>query len=160
MVARKSYLVVLGAAVLAAIVVTAFTVIRPHLFRSSQSSQNQSDQPAQPIPADDDLDRAGARKDPPDGQPEGDSRAVTDGTDGESHSSMRQVSDFDEDSGEIKAALPAFHRTNDSYCRGAVPARGGVPLLKRLGVMTIVDLRSYYDHADEVGVEVESLAMP
>lgn len=48
-------------------------------------------------------------------------------------------------------SLPLFRRLDSNYCRGAEPAKGGIAALVSLGVKTIVDLRSRYDHTDEVG---------
>jgi len=53
-------------------------------------------------------------------------------------------------SAEVSAALPYFRRSSQNYTRGSQPARGGVGVLKRLGVRSIVDLRSTYDHTDDV----------
>ena len=39
--------------------------------------------------------------------------------------------------------------------RGSQPAHGGIETLAQLGVKTVVDLRSIYDHTDEVGVAAE-----
>ncbi|HLG17320.1 MAG TPA: hypothetical protein VJH03_22925 [Blastocatellia bacterium] len=64
-----------------------------------------------------------------------------------------------ENSAEIEASLPLFHRLNDNYMRGAQPARGGVSLLKRLGVKTIVDLRSAYDVTDDARIAAESVGL-
>ena len=36
---------------------------------------------------------------------------------------------------------------------------GGVGLLNRMGVRTLLDLRSKYDHTDEIGVEAERLGL-
>jgi protein tyrosine/serine phosphatase len=56
------------------------------------------------------------------------------------------------DAGEIAATLPLFHRVDESYIRGSQPLRGGIETLTRLGVRTVVDLRSIYDHNDDVMV--------
>lgn len=53
---------------------------------------------------------------------------------------------------EVKAALPLFYRLNKDYARGSEPAHGGVSALSRLGVKTIIDLRSAYDHTDKIAV--------
>ena len=58
---------------------------------------------------------------------------------------------LDESSAAVSATLPLFHRLNASYVRGAQPVRGGIGILTRLGIKTIVDLRSNYDHTDEIG---------
>jgi hypothetical protein len=156
MAAKKSYLVLVGAIMLAAIVVTA-TMMGSHLFKSSRSGPNQSAESGESSPA---AGGAGAgENDSHDGQSGRASGPEADGTVTSPQGPARQVVDIDENSAEIKAALPAFHRTDDSYFRGAVPARGGIELLQRLGVKTIIDLRSYYDHADDVGVEAESLGI-
>jgi protein tyrosine/serine phosphatase len=39
--------------------------------------------------------------------------------------------------------------------RGSQPAHGGIDALRRLGVKAVVDLRSIYDHTDDVGVAAE-----
>jgi len=66
---------------------------------------------------------------------------------------------IDENSGEIRAALPLFHRVDPDYMRGAVPARGGPELLLKLGVKTILDLRSSYDRTPAVAAEAERLGL-
>jgi len=55
----------------------------------------------------------------------------------------------------VKVALPAFHRVSENYLRGATPRRGSIEVLKRLGVRALVDLRSIYDHTDDIGLAVE-----
>jgi protein tyrosine phosphatase (PTP) superfamily phosphohydrolase (DUF442 family) len=62
--------------------------------------------------------------------------------------------------GEIAATLPLFHRVDENYVRGSQPLRGGIGTLNRLGVKTLVDLRSIYDHTDDVktAAEVAGLA--
>lgn len=57
--------------------------------------------------------------------------------------------------GEIATTLPLLHRVDDNYVRGSQPLRGGIGTLKRLGVKTLVDLRSIYDHTDEVKAAAE-----
>jgi protein tyrosine phosphatase (PTP) superfamily phosphohydrolase (DUF442 family) len=57
---------------------------------------------------------------------------------------------LEDSSGEVAATLPLFHRVDENYVRGSQPMRGGISALKRLGVRTIVDLRSIYDYTDEV----------
>jgi protein tyrosine phosphatase (PTP) superfamily phosphohydrolase (DUF442 family) len=52
--------------------------------------------------------------------------------------------------GEVAATLPLFHRIDENYVRGTQPLRGGIGTLTRLGVKTLVDLRSIYDHTDDV----------
>jgi protein tyrosine phosphatase (PTP) superfamily phosphohydrolase (DUF442 family) len=56
----------------------------------------------------------------------------------------------DKHSGEVQTTLPLFSRLNEQYARGSQPLRGGVSLLKRLGVESIIDLRSPYEHTDEI----------
>ncbi len=62
-------------------------------------------------------------------------------------------------SAEVQVSLPLFHRLDENYTRGSEPASGGVKALRRLGVKAVVDLRSVYDHTDEVAraAEVEGL---
>lgn len=62
---------------------------------------------------------------------------------------------FDESRAEVTATLPLFHRLDTNYARGAQPASGGIEMLERLGVKTVVDLRSIYDHTDELGIAAE-----
>jgi protein tyrosine phosphatase (PTP) superfamily phosphohydrolase (DUF442 family) len=61
----------------------------------------------------------------------------------------------DERRAEVTATLPLFHRLDANYARGAQPARGGIGMLERLGVKTVVDLRSVYDHTDDIGIAAE-----
>ncbi len=62
---------------------------------------------------------------------------------------------LDDRSARITATLPLFHRLDENYMRGSQPAHGGIETLAQLGVKTIVDLRSIYDHTDEIGVAAE-----
>lgn len=62
---------------------------------------------------------------------------------------------LEDSSAEVSATLPLFHRLNADYLRGSQPLRGGIGTLSRLGVKTIVDLRSNYDHTDEIGEAAE-----
>ena len=55
----------------------------------------------------------------------------------------------------IRTALPIFHRVSPHYTRGSEPAHGGVEMLKKLGVRTIVDLRSSYERSEEIKIAVE-----
>jgi protein tyrosine phosphatase (PTP) superfamily phosphohydrolase (DUF442 family) len=64
-----------------------------------------------------------------------------------------------DDSPEVKLLLPVFHRVDSNYARGAEPLRGGVGVLARLGVKTIVDLRSKYDRTDEIKVAAERMGI-
>jgi protein tyrosine phosphatase (PTP) superfamily phosphohydrolase (DUF442 family) len=61
--------------------------------------------------------------------------------------------------GEVAATLPLFHRVDENYVRGAQPLRGGIGTLTRLGVKTLVDLRSIYDHTDDVKVAAEAAGL-
>jgi len=62
---------------------------------------------------------------------------------------------LEDSSGEVAATLPLFHRVDENYVRGSQPMRGGISALKRLGVRTVVDLRSIYDYTDEVKAVAE-----
>ncbi|HET8678186.1 MAG TPA: hypothetical protein VFO63_20455, partial [Blastocatellia bacterium] len=62
---------------------------------------------------------------------------------------------LDEKSAEVQVALPLFRRLDENYMRGGEPARGGLGVLARLGVKTILDLRSDYDYTDDVKVAAE-----
>jgi protein tyrosine/serine phosphatase len=48
-----------------------------------------------------------------------------------------------------------FRRLSDNYTRGAVPLHGGIETLRRLGVKSLVDLRSVYDHTQGAGIAAE-----
>lgn len=61
--------------------------------------------------------------------------------------------------GEVAATLPLFHRVDENYVRGSQPLRGGIGTLTRLGIKTVVDLRSIYDHTDEVMVSAETAGL-
>ncbi len=62
---------------------------------------------------------------------------------------------LEDTAGEVLATLPLFHRVDENYVRGAQPLRGGIGTLTRLGVKTVVDLRSSYDHTDDVKAAAE-----
>jgi len=62
---------------------------------------------------------------------------------------------IDERRAEVTTTLPLFHRLDANYARGAQPASGGIEMLERLGVKTVVDLRSIYDHTDDIGIAAE-----
>ncbi|HJQ68719.1 MAG TPA: hypothetical protein VKA70_07095 [Blastocatellia bacterium] len=64
---------------------------------------------------------------------------------------------LDEKSVEVQVALPLFRRLDENYMRGGEPARGGLGVLTKLGVKTILDLRSDYDYSDEMRVAAERL---
>jgi len=61
--------------------------------------------------------------------------------------------------GEVAATLPLFHRVDENYVRGSQPLRGGIGALTRLGVKTLVDLRSIYDHTDDVKLAAEAAGL-
>ena len=61
----------------------------------------------------------------------------------------------DDKSAEVTTTLPLFHRLDENYMRGSQLAHGGIETLVRLGTKTIVDLRSIYDHTDEIGIAAE-----
>jgi protein tyrosine phosphatase (PTP) superfamily phosphohydrolase (DUF442 family) len=62
-------------------------------------------------------------------------------------------------SAQVKTTLPMFHRLDANYTRGAEPASGGIETLTRLGVKTVVDLRSIYDHTDDAGLAAEQAGL-
>ena len=66
---------------------------------------------------------------------------------------------LDDRSAKITATLPLFHRLDENYMRGSQPAHGGIETLAQLGVKSIVDLRSIYDHTDEIGVAAERVGI-
>jgi protein tyrosine phosphatase (PTP) superfamily phosphohydrolase (DUF442 family) len=49
----------------------------------------------------------------------------------------------------IRTSLPLYHMVNEGYRRGSEPAHGGIETLINLGVRSVVDLRSSYDHNNE-----------
>lgn len=61
--------------------------------------------------------------------------------------------------GEVAATLPLFHRVDENYLRGSQPLRGGIGTLTRLGVKTVVDLRSVYDHTDDVKISAQAAGL-
>jgi protein tyrosine/serine phosphatase len=61
--------------------------------------------------------------------------------------------------GEIAANLPLFHRVDENYLRGSQPLRGGIGTLKEMGVKTLIDLRSIYDHTDDVKAAAEAAGL-
>ena len=73
-----------------------------------------------------------------------------------SNSSPAPLSDT---SAQVTTTLPVFHRLDANYTRGAEPASGGIETLSRLGVKTVVDLRSIYDHTDDVGMAAEQAGL-
>ena len=62
-------------------------------------------------------------------------------------------------SAEVAVTLPYFHRLDEHYIRGSLPAKGGIETLNRLGIKTLVDLRSVYDHTDDIGLAAERIGM-
>ncbi|MFY9553087.1 MAG: hypothetical protein WAV47_00055 [Blastocatellia bacterium] len=70
-------------------------------------------------------------------------------------SARRSEEALEEAAGRIAATLPMFHRVDENYLRGALPLRGGIGTLQELGVKTLVDLRSIYDHTDDVRAAAE-----
>jgi len=66
---------------------------------------------------------------------------------------------IDESSAKIAATLPLFHRLDENYLRGSEPKHGAIETLTQLGVKTIVDLRSIYDHTDEIGLAAERVGI-
>ena len=62
-------------------------------------------------------------------------------------------------SGEVAATLPLSHQVDDNYLRGSQPQRGGIGTLTRLGVKTVVDLRSIYDHTPDVKASAEAAGL-
>jgi protein tyrosine phosphatase (PTP) superfamily phosphohydrolase (DUF442 family) len=65
----------------------------------------------------------------------------------------------DVNSGLVKASLPLFRLVGSEYLRGAQPARGGVDVLGRFGVKTIVDLRSKYDRTPAIAAEADQAGL-
>jgi len=66
---------------------------------------------------------------------------------------------LEDTAGEVAATLPFFHRVDENYVRGSQPLRGGVGTLARLGVRTLVDLRSAYDHTNNVKTAAEAAGL-
>ena len=69
--------------------------------------------------------------------------------------SSRNDAPLEESAGELATTLPVFQRVDENYARGAQPLRGGISTLSRLGVKTVVDHRSIYDHSDDVKAAAE-----
>ena len=55
----------------------------------------------------------------------------------------------------IRTSLPLYHIVNEGYRRGSEPAHGGIETLINLGVRSVVDLRSSYDHSEEIKIAAE-----
>jgi protein tyrosine phosphatase (PTP) superfamily phosphohydrolase (DUF442 family) len=85
--------------------------------------------------------------------------AVQAGGSQESLGSASQLPPITDTNAQVSATLPYFHRLDENYMRGSTPAKGGVETLKRLGIKTVVDLRSTYDHTDDIGVATERSGM-
>jgi tyrosine-protein phosphatase SIW14 len=85
--------------------------------------------------------------------------AVQAGTSQEFRAGDSQLPPLADNSAQVIATLPYFHRLDATYMRGSTPAKGGIETLKRLGVKTVVDLRSTYDHTDDIGVATERSGM-
>jgi protein tyrosine phosphatase (PTP) superfamily phosphohydrolase (DUF442 family) len=66
---------------------------------------------------------------------------------------------LEDTAGEVAATLPLFHRVDENYVRGSQPLRGGIGTLTRLEVKTLVDLRSIYDHTDDVKDAAEAAGL-
>lgn len=79
----------------------------------------------------------------------------------DSASAIESVSNqrIDETSAEVSTTLPFFHRIDENYFRGSQPLRGGIATLAGLGVRTLVDLRSTYDHTDDVRSAAEAAGL-
>ena len=50
-----------------------------------------------------------------------------------------------------KPGLPNLHRVTDDLYRGAQPSAEGMRQLKKMGVRTVVNLRSFHSDRDEIG---------
>ena len=77
----------------------------------------------------------------------------------ETSSSAPAVLSVAENSGEVKASLPLFRVVDKQYLRGAQPAASAADVLLRLGVKTIVDLRSKYDRTPGLADEAEQAGL-
>lgn len=55
--------------------------------------------------------------------------------------------------------LPNFHRVNEAIYRGAQPKPGGLQLLRKLGVKTIVNLRNDDSRAEEEEADARSVGL-
>ncbi|MDH3973514.1 MAG: dual specificity protein phosphatase family protein [Deltaproteobacteria bacterium] len=47
--------------------------------------------------------------------------------------------------------LPNFHKVSRHLYRGAQPEKEGIPILKKMGIKTIVNLRNFHSDLDEIG---------
>lgn len=50
-----------------------------------------------------------------------------------------------------EAGLPNFHKVSDDLYRGAQPEKEGIPVLKKMGIKTIVNLRNFHSDEDIIG---------
>jgi protein tyrosine phosphatase (PTP) superfamily phosphohydrolase (DUF442 family) len=50
-----------------------------------------------------------------------------------------------------KHGLPNLHKINDNLYRGAQPSAEGMRNLKKMGVTTVINLRSFHSDRDEIG---------
>ena len=66
---------------------------------------------------------------------------------------------LEDTSAEVTTTLPLFHRVDENYVRGSEPLRGGIATLTRLGVKTLVDLRSKYDYTDHVKIAAQAAGL-
>ena len=81
------------------------------------------------------------------------------GSPNESPTGSRGEPRLEDTAGEVAATLPLFHRVDENYVRGSQPLRGGIGTLTQLGVKTLVDLRSIYDHTDDVKDAAEAAGL-
>ena len=61
-----------------------------------------------------------------------------------------------------RAGLPNLHKVSDDLYRGAQPAAEGMPELKKMGIKTVVNLRSLHSDKDllgDTGLAYEGIAM-
>lgn len=77
----------------------------------------------------------------------------------DSVSKTDQTPKIEGESGEVSTTLPFFHRVDENYFRGSQPLHGGIVTLVGLGVRTLVDLRSKYDHTDDIKVAAEAAGL-
>jgi len=57
------------------------------------------------------------------------------------------------------AELPNFHQVNSQLYRGAQPKAGGLQILKKIGIKTIVNLRGKDEHTGAENEEARSLGL-
>jgi protein tyrosine/serine phosphatase len=68
---------------------------------------------------------------------------------------VQHTASLDDGIAAIRLSLPLFYRVDQQYTRGSEPAHGGVEMLTKLGVRTVVDLRSTYDRTEEIQIATE-----